>query len=188
MKNLVINLNINGFSLEREGGIHFFGASKDQPPSPVSRHHNFGQKLRTDGNIYIKFNWKPPRDHGWFKYTGLTKIKSANLKILNSANNLPTLESNSSHLGVFARAELLVTRWSQDHPELLKNVYIYIYIYICHAPNSKGSKTWEIHPKGTCKFFLFGKSNYRRSLFSFLFHGIRIYNHTKISTLQVRAL
>ena len=180
MKNLGINLNINGFSLEREGGIHFFGASKDQPPSLVSRHHNFGQKLRTDGYIYIKFNWKPPRDHGWFKYTGLTKIKSANLKILNSANNLPTLESNSSHLGVFARAELLVTRWSQDHPELLKNVYIYIYIhflniyiyiYICHAPNSQGSKTWEIHPKGTVNFSFLANQTIEDLYFPFFSTG-----------------
>ena len=58
----------------------------------------------------------------------------------------------------------------------------------CHAPNSKGSKGWEIHPKGTYRFFLFDNSNYRRSFFAFLFHRIRIYNHTKISTSQVRAL
>ena len=133
MKNLGINLNINGFSLEREGCIHFFGASKDQPPSPVSRHHNFGQKLRTDGNIYIKFNWKPPRDHGWFKYTGLTKIKSANLKILNSANNLPTLESNSSHLGVFAGAELLVTQGGHRTTLSCQKMYIYILTKYTHT-------------------------------------------------------
>ena len=47
----------------------------------------------------------------------------------------------------------------------------------CHAPNPKGSKAWETHPKDTCRFFLLGKSNYRRSLFSFHFHRIRIYNH-----------
>ena len=32
MKNLVINLNINGFSLEREGGIHFLEQAKTNPP------------------------------------------------------------------------------------------------------------------------------------------------------------
>ena len=53
---IYIYIYINGFSLEREGGIHFLGASEDQPPSLVSRHHNFGQKLRTDGYIYVKFN------------------------------------------------------------------------------------------------------------------------------------
>ena len=52
---------------------------------------------------------------------------------------------------------------------------------LCHAPNPKEFKAWEIHSKGTCRFFLFGKSNYRRSFFSLLFHRIRIYNHTKIS-------
>ena len=58
----------------------------------------------------------------------------------------------------------------------------------CHAPNPKGSKACEIHPNGTCRFFLFSKSNYRRSLFSFLFQRLRIYNHTKISTLKVKTL
>ena len=47
----------------------------------------------------------------------------------------------------------------------------------CHTPNPKGSKAWEIHSKGICRFFLFGKPNYRRSLFSFHFHKIRIYSH-----------
>ena len=65
---------------------------------------------------------------------------------------------------------------------------LFVSIMRCHAPNPKGSKAWEKHPKGTCRFFLFGKSNYRRSLFSFLFQRIRIYNHTKIFILQVRAL
>ena len=60
---------------------------------------------------------------------------------------------------------------------------------MCHTPEpNRGSKNEKYILKVSIDFFLFGKSNYRRSLFSFLFHRIKIFNHTKISTLQVRAL
>ena len=64
---------------------------------------------------------------------------------------------------------------------------IIIWSIIYHALNPKGSKACEIHPKGTCRFFLLANQTIG-DLFFFLFHRIRIYNHTKISPLQVRAL